>query len=135
MTGVRPFEVIGGAVVLRTLAGSSQYLYKGAPFDASAYTVASVEHALSSGLVAELEVIEVDEVASESADGEADEVIEVDEVASESADGVEVPEGAPGKAWTHEQIDAWAARQPTPILLEAYASKDAKLAAIAAIQS
>ena len=117
MTGVRPFEVIGGAVVLRTLAGSSQYLYKGAPFDASAYTVASVEHALSSGLVAELEVIEVDEVASES------------------ADGVEVPEGAPGKAWTHEQIDAWAARQPTPILLEAYASKDAKLAAIAAIQS
>ncbi len=68
MTGARPFEVIGGAVVLRTTAGSSQYLYKGAPFDASAFTEQSVEHALSSGLVAE---VEVDEVESESADGEA----------------------------------------------------------------
>lgn len=50
-------------------------------------------------------------------------------------EGVEVPEGAPEKAWTHAQIDAWAARQSPPIALEADASKDVKLAAIAAIEA
>ncbi|MCC4250787.1 hypothetical protein [Microbacterium testaceum] len=47
-------EVVGGAVVLRTKAGSATYIYKGGVFDADLFTEASVAHALSVGLVAEV---------------------------------------------------------------------------------
>lgn len=52
--GAVTHEVVGGAVVLRTKAGSSQYIYRGGVFDADAFTGASVEHAVSLGLVAEI---------------------------------------------------------------------------------
>lgn len=75
-------EVVGGAVVLRTLAGSSQYLYRGAGFDASAFTEASVSHAAAVGLIREVEA-----------------------AAAESEEKVELP----SKDWNHDKINAWAA--------------------------
>ncbi|MCC4250780.1 hypothetical protein [Microbacterium testaceum] len=76
---VATHEVVGGAVVLRTKAGSSAYIYKGGVFNADLFTEASVEHAISVGLVAEI---------------------------ARSAEVVEI-EG-PDESWTHERIDAFA---------------------------
>jgi hypothetical protein len=99
-------------------------------------------------LVARGFITEVDEIVADSLEGEPVVIVGAPTepgtpegtspgavVVPVGTEGVEVPEGAPEKSWTHAQIDAWAARQPTPILLEADASKDVKLAAIAGIKS
>lgn len=77
---VATYEVVGGAVVLRTKAGSSAYIYKGGVFNADLYTEASVQHALSVGLIEEVLL---------------------------SAEVVEIE--APDESWTHERIDEFAA--------------------------
>jgi hypothetical protein len=96
--------VVAAAVVLRSKAGGSQYIYKGAPVDAEAFTEASVAHALTVGLIAEVEESVRDA-----------EVVEVE---------------APDKSWTLEQIDEFAAKWE--IGIPADAKKDDKIAAIAA---
>jgi hypothetical protein len=89
---------------------------------------------------------EVDEIVADDPNGEPVEIVGTPVepgaptapgavVVPAGTEGVEIPEGAPEKAWTHAQIDAWAARQKPPILLEADASKDAKLEAIAKLQA
>lgn len=65
MIAVGTHEVTAAAVVLRTKAGSSQYIYQGAPLDADAFTEESVAHALAMGLIAEMEIAEAEVVEIE----------------------------------------------------------------------
>lgn len=84
----------------------------------------------------EVEEADVETVTVEGASADAGASAGADAaVVPAGTEGVEVPEGSPEKAWTHAQIDAWAARQSPPILLEADASKDVKLDAIAKLQA
>jgi hypothetical protein len=54
---VTRLEVIGAAVVLGTSDGSERYLYRGAVVARSAFTKASITHAIDLGLVAEVETL------------------------------------------------------------------------------
>lgn len=77
------YEVIGGAVVLRTTAGSAQYLYKGALLDPEAYTEGSVEHAVSVGLIVPVEVVDIEaELFEAELLAEAARVAEADRLAA-----------------------------------------------------
>lgn len=65
MIAVGTHEVTAAAVVLRTKAGSSQYIYQGASVDADAFSEESVAHAVSMGLIAEAEIAEAEVVEIE----------------------------------------------------------------------
>lgn len=83
-------KVVGSLAILRTEAGPDRYLYQGAVIG-DGFTEESVEHAISVGLVAEVEVDDPD----------------VDE-----APAAELP----AESWNNDHIDAWAAAQEPPIV-------------------
>jgi hypothetical protein len=88
-------KVVGSLAILRTEAGPDRYLYNGA-LVGDGFTKESVEHAISVGLVAAVEVDGVE-------DGEA-------------SGSTSQAEEAPSKSWNHDRIDAWAGEQDPPIV-------------------
>ena len=52
------YRVTGAAVVLALRGGSERYLYRGAIVARDAYLAASIDHAVSVGLLAEVEPVE-----------------------------------------------------------------------------
>jgi hypothetical protein len=96
---------------------------------------------LTQGRIAE----DVDAIVAEDPNGEPVEIMGVPIAPGENVadakvipgvgDEVHVPAGDPVESWTHEQIDAWAARQSPPILLDSTSTKAEKIAALAVIAS
>lgn len=84
-------RVVGSLAILRTKAGPDRYLYQGATLG-DGFTDESIQHAISVGLVEEIEVPDEEPEATGAA-----------------------AEEKPSKAWNHAQFDAWAAKQDPPI--------------------
>lgn len=83
-------KVVGSLAILRTEAGPDRYLYQGAVIG-DGFTEDSVEHAISVGLVAEVEVSDPEEAEAAAAE-------------------------LPAESWNNDRIDEWAAAQQPPIV-------------------
>lgn len=77
--------VKGPAVVLQLKGGGERYLYRGA-IVGDAYLASSVQHAVTLGLVSEVEVPDAAEVAQAEAERVAAEQAEAERVAAEKAE-------------------------------------------------
>lgn len=127
----RVIRVKSAAVVLRTVDKREAYFYKNASVPAGGFTDEAIAHAEGLGLI---EVIDVEDAPEETSAPAAPEGSDAGLVPA-GTDGVQVPEGDPAKSWSHEQIDAWGARQSPPIAFDGNASKDVKLDAIAKLRA
>lgn len=101
------YKVTAAAVVLPTKDGSERYLYRGAPILGEAFTEDGIKHAVSVGLITEVE-----------------------EPAEKAPETVEIPVGEPSEDWTGKQLDAYAAAKG--IELGSGKNKAEKIAAITA---
>ena len=125
----KAYRVVGPVAVIRKNK-HERYVNRGGIFLADALDEENAEHLLGVGLIEAFDLPDAAPAAAVLTAVTPDAV-----VVPAGTEGVEVPEGAPAKAWTHPQIDKWASLQSPPILLEADASKDAKLEAIAKLQA
>ena len=84
------YRVTGAAVVLGLRGGSERYLYRGAIVARDAYLAASIEHAVSVGLLVEVEPVEPAAVVVEPAEA----AVESAAVVAEPAETTDEPSAA-----------------------------------------